>query len=143
MFGKSKTSAEPEVPAQSGVTDVPAVEDQPRLKVNPVGERAKPSVISEGFSLHGDVRSPGMLHVEGFIKGSIDSESLNIGPKGAVEGRVSCGSLHVKGSFTGTATCDELFIVSSGRVVGNITYRVLSVQRGALIEGDLIQTGVP
>lgn len=101
-------------------------------------DRSKPSVISEGFTLQGDISAQGVLHVEGFIKGTVRTDVVNIGPRGAVEGQVASKSLHVKGAFVGTAECDELFIASKARVVGRITYRSVAIQRGALIEGDLI-----
>ncbi len=101
-------------------------------------DRSKPSVISEGFSLQGDISAQGVLHVEGFIKGTVQTDVVNIGPRGAVEGQVRCKALHIKGAFVGTADCDELFIASKARVVGRVTYRTLAVQRGALVEGDLV-----
>ena len=79
-----------------------------------------------------------MLHVEGFIKGTVSTDVVNIGPRGAIEGQVTSKSLHVKGAFVGTAVCDELFIASKARVVGRITYRTVAIQRGALIEGELV-----
>lgn len=101
-------------------------------------DRSKPSVISEGFTLQGDISASGVLHVEGFIKGTVRTDAVNIGPRGAVEGKVASKTLHVKGAFVGTAECDELFIASKARVVGRITYRSLAIQRGAMIEGDLV-----
>jgi cytoskeletal protein CcmA (bactofilin family) len=101
-------------------------------------DRSKPSVISEGFTLQGDISASGVLHVEGFIKGTVRTDAVNIGPRGAVEGKVMSKTLHVKGAFVGTAECDDLFIASKARVVGRITYRSVAIQRGAMIEGDLI-----
>ncbi len=101
-------------------------------------DRSKPSVISEGFTLQGDISAQGVLHVEGFIKGTVQTDVVNIGPRGAVEGQITCKALHIKGAFVGTANCDELFIASKARVVGRVTYRTLAVQRGALVEGDLV-----
>jgi len=43
-------------------------------------DRSKPSVISEGFSLQGDITAQGVLHVEGFIKGTVQTDVVNIGP---------------------------------------------------------------
>lgn len=97
----------------------------------------KPSVISEGFSLVGDITATGVLHVEGTIKGTINTEVVNIGPKGTVDGRIKCNSLQIKGAFTGTADCQELFIAGKAKVAGKITYQTLSVHRGAQVEGDL------
>ena len=101
-------------------------------------DRSKPSVISEGFTLQGDISANGVLHVEGLIRGTINTDAVNIGLHGSVEGQVASKSLHVKGAFVGTAVCEDLVISSKARVVGRITYRSLAIQRGALVEGDLI-----
>jgi cytoskeletal protein CcmA (bactofilin family) len=98
----------------------------------------KPTVISEGFSLTGDIVSDGILHIEGRTSGTIKASSINIGPRGHVEGNVACASLHVKGTFSGTAVCAELVVAASAIVRGHITYQLLTIGRGASIEGDLV-----
>lgn len=100
-------------------------------------ENSKPSVISEGFLIVGDVTANGILHVEGSVRGAITTEVVNIGSKGSVNGRVTCKSLQVKGVFEGIAECDELVVSGRAKVSGTITYRTLSIQRGAQVEGDL------
>jgi cytoskeletal protein CcmA (bactofilin family) len=97
----------------------------------------KPSVISEGFSLVGDITAQGVLHVEGMIKGTVTTEAVNIGITGAVEGKIQCSSLQIKGAFVGEARCQELIIANKARVRGSITYETLSIQRGAYVEGEL------
>ncbi len=147
MFGKPKNNSDEEdlpVAASAAPEDAGQADSRGGAGGKDAGgggfllDRSKPSVISEGFSLHGDITAKGVLHVEGFIKGNINTEVVNIGPRGAVEGTITCKSLHVKGAFVGTADCDELFIASKARVVGRVTYNTLSVQRGAVIEGDLV-----
>jgi cytoskeletal protein CcmA (bactofilin family) len=95
-------------------------------------------VISEGFSLTGDIVSDGILHIEGRTSGTIKASSINVGPRGQVEGNVACASLHIKGSFSGTAVCGELVVAASAIVKGHVTYQVLTIGRGATIEGDLV-----
>lgn len=102
-------------------------------------DRNKPSVISEGFSLVGDISASGALHVEGHVKGTIATDVVNIGPGGAVEGEVVCRAFHIKGTFVGHAECDELYIAGKASVNGRVTYRTLSVQRGAGIEASLVR----
>lgn len=153
MFGKSKNNATEVVAESTPDVTEEAVADEVRGGGSSNGsgnggrssgnasyqiDRSKPTVISEGFSLQGELVAHGVLHVEGFIKGTVQTDVVNIGPRGAVEGKVHCKSLQVKGTFIGTADCDELFIASKARVVGRVTYRTVAIQRGALIEGDLI-----
>jgi len=143
MFGKTKNnSGEEDLTGTDGSSEAVSASDSSSGGGSGNGgfllDRSKPSVISEGFSLVGDITAKGVLHVEGFIKGNIDTEVVNIGPRGAVEGTVTCRALHVKGAFVGTAACDDLFIATKARVVGRISYLSLAVQRGAIVEGDLV-----
>ena len=146
MFAKSKNKSPDDLtPSQDLVDDAGSPADTRTDAGAPGGgsfllDRNKPSVISEGFALVGDVVAEGVLHVEGSIKGTINSDVVNIGLNGAVDGDVRCKSLQIKGSFLGTARCDELIISGKARVSGRIAYGSLSVQRGATIEGDLIQS---
>ena len=142
MFGKPKNNSVDEDFVESNDAD-DGKGDTQRGGSDSAGagfllDRSKPSVISEGFTLQGDISAKGVLHVEGFIKGTVSTDVVNIGPRGAIEGQVTSKSLHVKGAFVGTAVCDELSIASKARVVGRITYRTVAIQRGALIEGELV-----
>lgn len=50
--------------------------------VKPVPSRiVKPSTISEGFELTGEITSQGNLHVEGKVNGNIQAENLSIGSR--------------------------------------------------------------
>ncbi len=98
----------------------------------------KPSVISEGFVLTGDIFSSGILHIEGKINGKIKAESINIGPCGRVDGDLDCETLHVKGVFSGSAVCGELVVADKATVQGSVAYRSITVSRGANIQGELL-----
>lgn len=147
MFGKQKNSSNGDEVVEGGAPEAGDDGNETPRSSNGNGgggfllDRSKPSVISEGFSLQGDISAQGVLHVEGFIKGTVQTDVVNIGPRGAVEGKIQCRSLHIKGTFVGTANCEELVVASKARVVGRVTYRTLAVQRGALVEGDLVHAG--
>lgn len=97
----------------------------------------KPSVVSEGFTIRGEIDSSGVLHVEGSIIGTIRSDDVNIGHAGLIEGALTCTNLNIKGQLTGTVVCDELVIAPSARVKGDLSYRFLTIGSGATIEGEL------
>jgi cytoskeletal protein CcmA (bactofilin family) len=144
MFKKVKIDT-PEVLLTNGESSTPMITTDeevsfPKRGVTGVAvlDTNKPTVISEGFSLKGDIVSDGILHIEGRTSGTIKASSVNVGPRGQVEGNVSCASLHIKGVFTGTAVCGELVIAASAVVKGHITYQQLTIGRGATVEGDLI-----
>lgn len=97
----------------------------------------KPSIISEGFELIGDITSTGGLHVEGKIHGKIDVDNVTIGAKGSVKGSIRCNALNIKGNFDGEATCDTLNLSGNAVVNGDIQYRSLTMSTGAVLTGNI------
>ena len=97
----------------------------------------KPSIISEGFDLQGDIKSSGGLHVEGRVDGRIDVDNLTIGAKGAVRGIVKCAALNIKGTFDGEASCNALSLSGSAVVNGDISYVSLTMATGTVLTGRL------
>ena len=142
MFKKSQNN-KPEATSPEESVSMPSVASEATLpkRVVPsasVLDSYKPSVISEGFFLTGDIVSSGILHIEGKINGKIKAESINIGPCGRVDGDLDCETLHVKGVFSGSAVCDELVVADNATVQGSVTYRSITVSRGANIQGELL-----
>jgi len=106
--------------------------------IAPLQAADRPAIISEGFSVVGELRSPqGVLHVEGRVNGTLVAHSVHISGTGEVQGEVSCASLNIKGRFTGSAICDELVVASSAVINGKVSYRFLTVGAGATIDGEL------
>ena len=106
--------------------------------VKPVPSRiVKPSTISEGFELTGEITSQGNLQVEGKVNGNIQAENLSIGSKGVVKGSVKCHSLTIKGEFSGEASCDQLNLSGNAVVNGDIQYRSLTMTAGAILMGTV------
>jgi cytoskeletal protein CcmA (bactofilin family) len=116
----------PPVPAPRGGLQEPAI---------------KPSIISDAVTFVGELSSKGALHIDGSATGTIEAESITVGPSGRLEGNVRCGTLHVKGRFSGTAVCDELIIAEAAWVEGSMTYRTILAQRGARVLGDFAVAG--
>jgi cytoskeletal protein CcmA (bactofilin family) len=103
-----------------------------------VNNAVKPSIISEDFTIRGDIESEGTLHVEGRVIGLVKANTIHISSTGQIEGDVVCQNLSVKGKVTGTVVCSELALASSARVKGHLSYRSITVGRGARIECDVV-----
>lgn len=97
----------------------------------------KPSIISEGFDLVGDIKSSGGLHVEGRINGNIEVDNVTIGAKGTVTGQIKCNALSIKGSFDGGAICDTLNLSGNAIVNGDIQYAMITMAAGTVLTGQL------
>jgi cytoskeletal protein CcmA (bactofilin family) len=118
--------------------DLETVTEQQVRSVLP--EMTKPSVISEGFEFTGDVNFQGTLNVDGTLSGSINVQNLMIGSSGKVNGSVKATTIQVRGSFTGDATCQDLTIGGQANVNAKINYSSLTIQRGAMIQGELTKS---
>jgi cytoskeletal protein CcmA (bactofilin family) len=139
MFTKRKT--EPAAPEPEHQVTTPEAPGQQQTDQRGASGTTlmKPSIISEGFELIGDLISTGVVHVEGSVRGKLALSTITIGSKGVVEGTIQCEALHVKGRFSGTAHCRELTLSADAAVDGQVYYTTLAVQRGAKISGELIK----
>jgi cytoskeletal protein CcmA (bactofilin family) len=97
----------------------------------------KTSIIAEEVVLTGNIKTPGALQIEGVVKGDLEVSALTIGPTGVFEGSVTCRNLSIRGKFSGTSVCRELLVASSAQVDAKITYQDLTLQRGAVLRGEL------
>lgn len=147
MFNKRKPEPEatesevkPVAPEPAPVVAPPEPRPLPEVRGGGGGSNLmKPSIISEGFELIGDLISNGVVHVEGTVRGKLSLSAITIGSKGSVEGTIQCETLHVKGRFSGTAHCRDLTLSADATVDGQVYYSQLAVQRGAKITGELIK----
>jgi cytoskeletal protein CcmA (bactofilin family) len=140
MFGKSKTTTE----SGNSLSAADPAAAMPTFLVRPPPPPAisepvvKPSIISDAVDFVGDFRTKGALHIDGRAEGTIEAESITVGPTGSVEGTVHCGRLHVKGRFHGKVTCNDLIITDEAQVSGSMSYKTIIIQRGARVTGDFI-----
>lgn len=96
-----------------------------------------PSIISEDVRLTGSLISQGEVQLDGRIDGDIKAEHLVIGSTGIVEGIVEAKSVVVKGKIIGSLNASEVKIQSSAHVHGDVFHDSLSIDAGAIIEGNL------
>jgi len=126
MFGRQKDA--PASPAPGA----------PRGGALPADAHLKPSILSEGITLVGDLATPtGILHLDGAVTGTVAVTALTIGPTGSVQGAVTATTVTVKGTVHGEITCDELVLAGSAVVTGAVSYRTLTVQAGATLKGPV------
>ena len=152
MFNKLKSN--PDVVAKRDIPSIPELPrlslQDPSLALQPAVEGRsksgsfaalpsadKPSIVSEGFTITGELRSNGVLHIEGKVSGTLVAHSVNISAVGEVMGEVTCTTLNIKGHLKGSVVCDELVVASSAHLQGTIRYKFLSIGAGATIESDM------
>ena len=108
------------------------MKDRPRE----MNETKLAGLIDQDSEFRGDLSFKGSFRIEGYFKGTINSESLLvIGERGKVEADVKVGQLVINGEIRGTLQAAErVEIHNKGRVSGTILTPTLVVEEGAAIE---------
>ena len=106
------------------------------------------TLIGRQTEVLGDVRFSGGLHVDGKIKGSVTtlgtdkSAHLSVSETGAIEGDVRVPTMMLNGTVIGDVRATEkLSLAAKARVTGNVYYKVLQMESGAMINGQVMFEG--
>lgn len=105
------------------------------------------TLVGRQTELTGDVSFSGGLHVEGRIKGNVvaandKASTLSVAEAGVIEGNVRVANVVVNGRIVGEVrVAERLTLGAKARIVGNVHYRVLQMEAGALVNGQLVYEG--
>ncbi len=105
------------------------------------------SLISGNLSMVGDLEFEEGLKVSGTVRGNISHKPgthslLALSAEGRIEGNVSSYDALIDGTIVGDLVVEHLLeLHSNARVRGNISYRQLSMENGAVVEGKLHRLG--
>ena len=135
--------APPPVAAEPAVsTYMPPAPVSAALTRMPDLERGE-TVIGDGASIEGAVRSERSIRIKGSVQGEVESKQRVVVEEAAqVQARVTAEHVTVLGEVNGAIECaGRLEIASSGRVTGEVSAGTLVIQEGAFFEGSLKMTG--
>jgi cytoskeletal protein CcmA (bactofilin family) len=102
------------------------------------------TLIGHGTRIEGNLIVTGGVHLEGLVKGNVTtgpdgSAVLSIGPQGVVEGIVEVPRVIVHGEVRGDIRArDKVELGAGARVSGNVSYGLIEMAAGAVIEGRLV-----
>jgi cytoskeletal protein CcmA (bactofilin family) len=106
------------------------------------------TLIGRQTEVLGDVRFTGGLHVDGKIKGSVSVSSgdkaaaLSVSENGVIEGDVRVPNIMLNGLVVGDVRSTErLSLAAKARINGNVHYKVLQMEPGAVINGQVLYEG--
>ena len=100
--------------------------------------KQKPTIISEGAVLDGNLNLDGILHLDGKFKGNIKAGKVTIGRNGSFNGKLEAELLSVLGHIKGEVTCQDLILNSDSVIAAKVTYASISINSGASVSGELI-----
>lgn len=100
-------------------------------------------VIGQGITLSGEIEACEHLIVEGTIEATLKGANvLDVSESGAFLGTVEIDEANIAGRFEGDITVKgRLTIEATGQVVGSISYKELSMEAGAVIDGSVSPIG--
>ena len=102
------------------------------LNISSIAHETK-VIVEKGSVLKADC----ILDVHGHIKGNVKGTTVKIGPKGRIDGNLSCNSLEIYGEFMGNGEVVELKVCKGGKVKGSLSYNSIVVEVGATISGPM------
>jgi cytoskeletal protein CcmA (bactofilin family) len=107
------------------------------------------TLIGAGTRIEGNLIVTGGVHLDGFVKGNVmtgpqGTAVLSIGPQGVVEGIVEVPRVVVHGEVRGDIRAkDKVELGASARVSGNVSYGMIEMAAGAVIQGRLVAPAAP
>lgn len=102
------------------------------------------TLVGRQTEILGDVRFAGGLHVDGRIKGKVvssgdKSASLSVSDVGTIEGDVNVPNIVLNGHVNGDVRATvKVTLAAKARVTGNVYYRVIEMESGATVNGQLV-----
>lgn len=96
-------------------------------------------IIGQGITMSGEIENCDQLLVEGTVEATLNgAKLLDIAESGIFYGSVDIEEAVIAGRFEGDLTVDgRVTVLSTGAIKGTITYRELTVEAGANIEGKI------
>lgn len=103
------------------------------------------SLIGAGTRVEGGICFSGGLRVDGEVVGSVEaaegasSSTLVVSEHARIEGAVSVAHLVINGTVVGpVGITGTLEMQSKARIVGDVSYAIIEMHQGAVIEGRLL-----
>jgi len=106
------------------------------------------TLIGKNTVVKGDIHYRGGLHIEGKVQGNLIAESnektvLIVSEKGCVEGDVKGPVVILNGMIEGDVySSATLEMAQHAKVKGNVYYKLLEMEVGAEVNGNLIHQSV-
>jgi cytoskeletal protein CcmA (bactofilin family) len=113
-------------------------------KATTTGGSGVDTLIGKQTEILGDIRFSGGLHVDGAVKGKVlttgeKASSLSVSENGAIEGDVRVPHIVLNGTVVGDVhAAEKITIAAKARVTGNVYYKIIEMEAGAQINGQLV-----
>lgn len=99
------------------------------------------TIIGASIKVKGNFVGQGNIVIEGHLEGSIRTEAdLFVGEKAKIVANIEASQATVNGEVKGNLKIhDYLAIGSAAKIFGDIVYSEISIEKGAIINGQLLR----
>jgi cytoskeletal protein CcmA (bactofilin family) len=94
-----------------------------------------PSILGADFTVIGDIKTKGDVHIDGRVDGNITANGVMIGEKGTVVGKIIARSARIRGNVTGKVDAIKIELTETASVKADLTQDQLIVANGAFFDG--------
>lgn len=106
------------------------------MTMNKIHDSAeKPSIISEGAFLKGEMQFNGQVFLDGLFEGVLKAERVTVGKSGKFTGLIEAKSIIVFGAVKGDIFCNHLSLNEGSLLNGKIQYSSIKIEKGSSITG--------
>lgn len=112
-------------------------------QANDSDDNSRKLVIGQGITMSGEIEACDHLIVQGTIEASLKGANvLDVAETGSYFGTVEIEEANIAGRFEGDITVKgRLTIESTGTIIGSVTYKELSMEAGATLDGSVSPIG--
>ena len=98
------------------------------------------TIIGASIKVKGNFHGQGNIVIEGNLEGSLKTNAnIYVGEKAKVVANVEAQDLVVNGEIKGSVVAkNSLSLGSTARISGDILYKEISMEKGAIINGQLL-----
>lgn len=95
------------------------------------------SIIGQGTTVTGELKSSGTIRIEGVVSGKVESEdTIIVQETGKVKADLVAGQIVINGEVQGNVFAhDRLEVASNGKLLGDIIAPRVSIAEGVIFEG--------
>lgn len=114
-----------------------AIEAEGEPQREPAQEaQALNSFIGEGAEFEGTLRLRGTFRIDTEFKGTIESETLIVGPSAGIEANIHAREVVIGGAVVGDVIASrQLTLRAGGKLTGDVQTPCLEVEKGAYLNG--------
>lgn len=99
------------------------------------------SIVSSDLTIEGDLKSDGIVNIDGRLVGNLKCKSVNVNSMGSLEGNIEADQLFNQGEISGDINARSVELKDGSNTKSNLKSDILQVSNGAVLKGRVQISG--